>query len=213
MKLDRRIVQAIEEYNAKEIKLKKKTYDLLEKKTKDFIKSSGIKVSFNNTTKGFKAIFQKKEVLMTKEILDEIENINKELQSLKKRLKRIEDKENTVIQDSVQGSSKSYPYIKHSIQIVGVEVPKNRHLKHKYRKMIRNKTYKLEKLKVQLEYELNYVKDSEIREIIRYKYNDNMTWLQVMFRMGYSSESTAKMKLKRFFEKNKKCDKCDDLKQ
>ena len=149
---------------------------------------------------------------MTKEILDEIENVNRELQSLRKRLQRIEDKENTVVQDSVQGSSRSYPYKKHSMQIVGVEVPKNRHLKRKYRKMIRNKTYRLEKLKIQLEYELNYIKDSEIREIIRYKYNDNMTWLQVMFKMGYSSESTAKMKLKRFFEKNNKCDKCDDLK-
>lgn len=149
---------------------------------------------------------------MIKETLDEIENVNRELQSLRKRLQRIEDKENTVVQDSVQGSSRSYPYTKHSMQIVGVEVPKNRHLKRKYRKMIRNKTYRLEKLKIQLEYELNYIKDSEIREIIRYKYNDNMTWLQVMFKMGYSSESTAKMKLKRFFEKNNKCDKCDDLK-
>lgn len=138
---------------------------------------------------------------MTKEILDEIENINKELQSLKKRLKRIEDKENTVVQDSVQGSSKNWPYIKHSMQIEGVEVPKNRHLKRKYRKMIRNKTYKLEKLKIQLEYELNYVKDAEIKDIIRYRYNDNKTWVQIMFLMNYKSEDKARKKLERFLKK------------
>lgn len=138
---------------------------------------------------------------MTKEFLDSIENVSDEIENLKKRLAKIDNKENTVIKDSVQGSSRSYPYIKHSMQIEGVEVPKNRHLKHKYRKMIKSKTYKLEKLKLQLEYELNYVKDSTIRDIIRYKYNDNMTWLQVMFEMKYSSESTAKMKLKRFLEK------------
>lgn len=149
---------------------------------------------------------------MTKEILDDLENTSKELHSLEKRLKKVEDKESTIVQDSVQGSSRNYPYIKHSMQITGVEIPKNRHLKAKYRKMIRNKTYKLEKLKIQLEYELNYVKDAEIREIIRYKYNDGMTWLQVMFKMGYCSESTAKMKIKRYLEKNNKCDKCDDLK-
>lgn len=138
---------------------------------------------------------------MTKEILDEIENVNKELQSLKKRLQRIEDKENTIVRDSVQGSSRSYPYIKHSMQITGVEVPKNRHLKRKYRKMIRNKTYKLEKLKVQLEYELNYVKDAEIKDIIRYRYNDNKTWIQIMFLMNYKSEDKARKKLERFLKK------------
>lgn len=57
MTLDKRIVQAIEEYNAKEIKIKKKNYDLLEEKTKEFIKRSGAKVSFNNKAEGFKAIF------------------------------------------------------------------------------------------------------------------------------------------------------------
>lgn len=138
---------------------------------------------------------------MTKEFLDSIENINNEIESLKKRLAKIENKESTVTRDSVQGSSRSYPYTKHSMQIEGIEVPKNRHLKHKYRKMIKSKKYKLEKLKVQLEYELNYIEDSTIRDIIRYKYNDGKTWLQVMFKMGYNSESKAKMKLKRFLEK------------
>ena len=138
---------------------------------------------------------------MTKEFLDSIENTSSELESLNKRLAKIENKECTVTRDSVQGSSKSYPYIKHSMQIEGVEVPKNRHLKHKYRKMIKSKKYKLEKLKLQLEYELNYVKEADIREIIRYRYNDNKTWLQIMFLMGYNSEDKARKKLERFLEK------------
>ena len=139
---------------------------------------------------------------MTKEFLDSIENISNEIESLNKRLAKIENKECTVTRDSVQGSSRSFPYTKHSMQIEGVEVPKNRHLKQKYRKMIKSKKYKLEKLKLQLEYELNYVEDSTIRDIIRYKYNDGMTWLQVMFKMGYNSESKARMKLERFLKKN-----------
>lgn len=139
---------------------------------------------------------------MTKEFLDEIENTSNELESLKKRLAKIENKECTVVKDSVQGSSTNYPYIKHNCVIEGVEVPKNKNLKRKYKKLIKSKEYRLEKLKVQLEYELNYVKDSKIREIIRYKYNDNMTWIQVMFKMKYNSESKARMKLERFFKKN-----------
>lgn len=138
---------------------------------------------------------------MTLEFLDSIENINRELEGLKKRLEKIEEKEHTIITDSVQGSSRSFPYTKHSYTIEGVEIPKNKNLKRKYKKLIKNKKYKLEKLKVQLEYELNYVKDADIREIIRLRYNDNKTWLQIMFEMNYNSESTAKLKLRRFLEK------------
>lgn len=138
---------------------------------------------------------------MTKEFLDQIENINNELEGLKKRLKRINSKENTVVQDSVQGSSRSYPYIKHNCVIEGIEVPRNKNLKKKYKKLINNKRYKLDKLKIQLEYELNYVKDSEIRDIIRHRYNDNKTWLQIMFLMNYNSEDKARKKLERFLQK------------
>lgn len=149
---------------------------------------------------------------MTKEFLNNMEYLYKELENLQKRIDKIEKKETTTVKDSVQASSRSYPYTKYNCKIEGIKVPRNRGLKNKYKKMIKSKQYKLDKLKLQLEYELNYVENSEIRDIIRYKYNDNMTWLQVMFEMGYSSESAAKMALKRFFEKNKKCDKCDEEK-
>lgn len=139
---------------------------------------------------------------MTKEFLDEIENINNELEGLKKRLAKLEKGKNDIVKDSVQGSSKYYPYIQHNCVIEGVKIPKHKGLKNKYKKMIKSKEYKLDKLKVQLEYELNYVKDSEIRDIIRYRYNDNKTWLQVMFLMNYNSESNAKMKLERFLKNN-----------
>ena len=68
--------------------------------------------------------------------------------------------------------------------------------------MIKDKTYRLDKMRLQLEYELNYVEDSEIRDIIRYRYNDNKTWLQIMFLMNYNNEDTARKKLIRFLEKN-----------
>ena len=139
---------------------------------------------------------------MTKEFLDKIENLSNELDNLQRRLDKIEKREHIVVGDSVQGSSDTFPYIKHSMKVEGVEIPKNRHLKHKYKKLIKSKKYKLEKLKLELEYELNYVKDSTIRDIIRYKYNDNKTWLQIMFLMGYNSESKARMKLERFLKKN-----------
>ena len=74
--------------------------------------------------------------------------------------------------------------------------------------MIKDKTYKLDKMRLQLEYELNYVQNTELRDIIRYRYNDNKTWLQIMFLMNYNNEDTARKKLIRFLEKKQKCPFC-----
>lgn len=142
--------------------------------------------------------------MIDEQLLKNIAALNDELQDLRKRLKRIENKECTVVKDSVQGSSKSYPYIKHNCVIEGVEYSKSRKFRYTYKKQIKSKERELEKLINQLEYQLNYIenKDSEIRQIIRYKYEDNKTWIQIMFLMKYNSESVAKMKLKRFFGKD-----------
>lgn len=140
--------------------------------------------------------------MIDKEFLEQIKSIRTELQDLNKRMIELNQQPSQTVVDSVQGSSISYPYIKHSCTVEGkVETFKNRRTRNKYKKLIKNKEYKLEKLILRLEYELNYIEDSEIRQIIRYKYEDEMNWIQVMFKMGYSSESVAKMKLKRFFEK------------
>lgn len=137
---------------------------------------------------------------MNKEFLDNIENTKDELERLTDRLKVIDKKSKIAIADSVQESSSTFPYTKHSIVVYGV--PYNPSLKNKYKKMIKSKQYKLDKMRIQLEYELNYIKDSEIRDIIRYRYNDNKTWVQIMFLMNYKSEEKARIKLKRFLEKN-----------
>lgn len=141
--------------------------------------------------------------MIDEELLGQITALNNELQDLEKRLKNIERKECTVIKDSVQGSSTSYPYIQHNCVIEGVEYPKTKHSRYIYKKQIKDKRRKLDKLINKLEYELNYIedKDSEIRQIIRYKYEDNKTWIQIMFLMNYNNEDTARKKLIRFLEK------------
>lgn len=141
--------------------------------------------------------------MIDKELLEQISALNKELQDLRERLKKLENKELKVVKDSVQGSGTSYPYIKHSCVVEGVEYPKTKNARKTYRKQIKSKERKLDKLINKLEYELNYIedKDSEIRQIIRHKYEDDMSWVQIMFKMGYNSEETARIKLKRFLDK------------
>ena len=143
-------------------------------------------------------------MIIDKQLLETISALNNELVDLEKRLERIAKKETRVVTDSVKGSSRSYPYIQHNCVIEGIEYPKSKKTRYTYRQQIKSKKKKLEKLINQLEYQMNYIedKDSEIRQIIRYKYEDNLTWIQIMFRMNYNNEDTARKRLERFLEKN-----------
>lgn len=140
---------------------------------------------------------------MNKDVLEQINSIRSELKDLNSRIIVLNQQTNLVVLDSVQGSSTTYPYIQHNCKIEGsVESFKNKNIRKKYKKQIKSKEYKLDKLKNQLEYELNYVEDSEIRRILRYRYEDDLNWVQIMHKMEYNSENVARMKLNRFFEKN-----------
>lgn len=140
--------------------------------------------------------------MIDKEFLEQISALHNELDDLERRIKKIENKETKVVKDSVQGSSTSYPYIQHSCTIEGVEYPKTKRSRGIYKKQIKSKRAKLDKLINKLEYDLNYIEDSEIRQIIRYRYEDNMNWIQIMHKMNYTSEDKARKKLERFLEKH-----------
>lgn len=137
---------------------------------------------------------------LSKEDLVDLSNKHKEVKRLKERLDNINKNEKMIYTDSVKGSDDVFPYLQHNYKVEGTKF-RNPNLKYKYKKMLKNKQYKLEKALIKLEYELNYIVDSEIRDIIRYRYVDNKTWLQIMFLMKYESESTARMKLERFLRK------------
>lgn len=135
--------------------------------------------------------------MITKNDLKQIESMQKEITYFENKLKKIDEKPIKEVQDSVRGSSAEFPYVTHTCKIEGFESPRNR---NKYKKMIRSKQYKLEKALNHLEYELNKIEDSEIRMIIRYKYQDNYSWVKIMHLMEYDSEDVARKKLERYFK-------------
>ena len=147
--------------------------------------------------------------MIDKTDLEQMSFLHKEIEDLQERLDKLNKPLKQVI-DSVQGSSTSYPYIKHNCVIEGIEYPKHGKQKRKLRKLINENKRELDKRINNLEYELKKIEDSEVRQIIRLRYEDNLNWIQIMFKMDYKSESTAKMKLKRFFKENDKCDECDE---
>ena len=136
--------------------------------------------------------------------LKQIENFKKEIKYIEDKIKKIEAKPVQIVQDSVSASSTSFPYTRHTARIEGFENPKNL---RKYKKLLKNRRYDLEKAINQLEYKLNKIDDSELRMLIRYKYEDNLNYVQIAHRMNdlgdkIYTEDSVRMKIKRFFEKS-----------
>lgn len=144
--------------------------------------------------------------MLKKEDLDNLENLKLESDSLIKRINKIKNKPQKILIDGVRGSSKSFPYTQHTIKIEGLDnsitYRKRKNTIKKLEKMLKQKQRKIDKELVRIEYELNYIEEADIREIIRLKYFDDLNWIQIMHKLEYKSESAARMKLERFF-KNK----------
>jgi len=149
---------------------------------------------------------------MNKILLEQIESIRAEKKDLEKRLELLKQEKIPIVSDSVQISSKNFPYTKHSTTITGyseIKYKRNKKNKKKYKKLIEEADYKIEKLINELEYELKKIDDSEIRRIIRYKYEDNMNYIQIAHEMNKINKNKKKiytqdsirMQLERFLKK------------
>lgn len=141
--------------------------------------------------------------MINKKDLKQIENIRKEIKYFERKLEKLESKPIKIVKDSVQASSTQFPYTRHTAKIEGFENPIN--IK-KYKKLIKSRKYELEKALNHLEYELNNIEDSELRMIIRYRYTDNLNYIQIAHRMNDNdkkiyTEDSVRKKLERFLKK------------
>lgn len=139
---------------------------------------------------------------MTREELEEIFHIRKEIQDLEKRISRIE-KQSTMVADAVQ---KGY---KRRAIIYGVDVKRAYKLQSNYERLKKFKIQLVDKEK-EIEDYIEIIPFSEIRQIFRYRYLDGMNWIQVAHQMNskYSNreynEDSVRMKHDRYLKKPKK---------
>lgn len=131
---------------------------------------------------------------MTKEELIEYCDLKKEIEDLEKRIKKIHKITETV-SDTVQNG------YKHRAVIFGIDLSRKRKL-HTYEYKLQNFYNKLFEEQNKIEDYIETIPKSDIRQIFRYKYIDDFSWLQIMHLMKYKAESTARMKHDRFLEEN-----------
>lgn len=134
-----------------------------------------------------------------KNIFEQQDSIIKEIADIQKRIDKIEE-ESSIIFDSVKGSSPTFPYVEHSIIILGYEQERNNKL-NRLKLKLQESENKLIENTICVVDEINKIQDSITRRILSYRYIDKLKWIQIQQKLGYSSESAARMIHDRYLAK------------
>lgn len=131
---------------------------------------------------------------MTKEQLSQYCDLVKERDKLEKRIEKIR-KRTEYISDSVQNGYKRH------LVIFGYDLSRANKL-HELEDILVERDAMIIIQQVEIEKYINTIKDSKTRQIFSHRYIDNMDWYQIAIEMGYSGESTPRMRHDRYLEEN-----------
>lgn len=113
---------------------------------------------------------------MTKQELEEVFHIEKEIQDLERRIDRAE-KQSEMASDVVQNGYKGHAVI------YGIDVKRAYKLQYAYERLKKFKIMLVEK-KQEIEEYIEKIPFSEIRSIFRFRYIDNKNWVQIAHEMN-----------------------------
>lgn len=144
---------------------------------------------------------------MDKDILIQYSDTVEEVKDLRRRIRKLQDDIDKLepVKDSVKGTRKDGTI--GSITISGYPVPVYYRYKNQLEKRetaLRKKEAELLELVNTVEEYITGISDSKMRRILRYRYIDNLNWVQVAVRMGkkYTADG-CRMLHNRFFEESR----------
>lgn len=144
---------------------------------------------------------------MDKNILIQYSDLVEEVKDLRRRIRKLQDDIDKLepVKDSVKGTRKDGTI--GSITISGYPVPVYYRYKNQLEKRetaLRKKEAELLELVNTVEEYISGISDSKMRRILRYRYIDNLNWVQVAVRMGkkYTADG-CRMLHNRFFEESR----------
>lgn len=140
---------------------------------------------------------------MTKDVLVQYSDLVEEVKDLRKRIQKLSDQINKIEQDGcVKDSVKGGYGGVQTYRIEGFPYPEYSRKKtalYLYKAQLENAEFELLELTNKVEEYIQSIDNSRIRRIIRYRFIDGLSWVQVAFKMGgrCTSESVRK-ELERF---------------
>lgn len=124
---------------------------------------------------------------MNKRILEEYIDACELIRETEEDIRKLEKKQNSIQQDSVQGSNPEFPYQKTHIHIEGIKASPsvdNRIIKEK--KLLEERKKNAERIKLDVQEFLNTV-SPRMQRIIRMRCFEEETWEHVAMRLGRSA--------------------------
>ena len=121
---------------------------------------------------------------MTKEELSKLRKIIAEIEQIKRELETIVPE---YVMDSVTGSSVNFPYTQHSIKIEGYDIERYERKVQRIRNRLKYKMSELVEEKDILTEYIYGLDDSDLRQILMYRYINGLTWEEVGINMGYAT--------------------------
>ena len=121
---------------------------------------------------------------MTKEELSKLQRIIAEIEQIKQELESIEPE---YAIDSVTGSSINFPYTQHNIKIEGYDIKSYGHKVQRIKNRLNRKMIELVEEKDRLTEYIYELDNSDLRQILMYRYVKGLIWEDVGANMGYAT--------------------------
>lgn len=133
---------------------------------------------------------------MTKEELSKLQKITDEIKQIKLELESIKP-EYTI--DSVIGSSINFPYTQHNIKIEGYDIKSYEHKVQRIQNRLNHKMIELVEEKDRLTEYIYSLDNSDLRQILTYRYINGLAWELIGKKMEYASV-TVRVKHDKFLK-------------
>ena len=134
---------------------------------------------------------------MTVDQLKQYKALQREIEALNKAIVEMGEKGPEVSSDAVS-SAAEWPYSKHTVQIDGLDWSE---YERQMRVVLRKREAAAQLSEIE-EY-IAGIEDSELRQIVRCRFIEGLTWIQTAFRIGRHDEQYPRKKLDNFLKSTK----------
>lgn len=138
---------------------------------------------------------------MTREELEQLNDLIKEIKMIEDQIKSVNYE---VVSDSVTGSSPNFPYIYHSISIVGLDLETHKAKVSRLQKQLEDRRKKVFQALCNINDFLDTVDGSRERQLITLRYIEGYTWGSIATQLNYADESAPRKATERYLDKRVK---------
>lgn len=133
---------------------------------------------------------------MTKEELSKLQKITNEIEQIKRELECVEPE---YAIDAVTGSSVNFPYTQHSIKIEGYDIKSYDNKVKRIKNRLNRKRIELVNEKDILTEYIYSLDNSDLRQILMYRYVNGLIWEDIGKKLGYAPV-TVRLKHDKFLK-------------